>query len=198
MGTEISGYILNRGSGMMQSTTFTGAETSGYILDQSSGMMQSDHIHEGCDLWIHFEPKFRDDAIPPHSRRPKSPDLFWTDVPGWYNPSSFSRTEVTGSLLDRCPEMIQSLFILEDRGHCITFGWMSQHDTIPLHSRGPRSPDHFRESSQGWYNPTTTPSLSRKCSNFTRDRGFVSTSATCSSVLTYWSFMAPFCIISWM
>jgi hypothetical protein len=31
----------------------------------------------------------------------------------------------------------------------------------------------------------TIPSLSRKCSNFTRDRGLVNTSATCSSVLMY-------------
>jgi hypothetical protein len=33
----------------------------------------------------------------------------------------------------------------------------------------------------------TIPSLSRKCSNFTQDRGLVNTSATCSSMLTYWS-----------
>jgi hypothetical protein len=44
----------------------------------------------------------------------------------------------------------------------------------------------------------TIPSLSRKCSNFTRDRGLVITSATCSSVLMYWSFKAPLCTMSWM
>jgi hypothetical protein len=44
----------------------------------------------------------------------------------------------------------------------------------------------------------TIPSLSRKCSNFTRDRGLVITSATCSSVLMYWSFKAPFCTMSRM
>ena len=117
------------------------------------------HFHRGRDLQIHFEPKFRDDAIPPHSRRPKSPDLFWTDVLGWYNPSSFSRTEVTESLLDICPRMIQSLHILDDRSHRITSGHMSWDDTIPLHSRRPRSPGHFRESVQGWYNPTATSFL---------------------------------------
>ena len=119
-GTEISGYILNRGSGMMQSPTFMGGETSRYIFNWILGMIQSyhfhggrdlrihfeprfrddaiHHFHGGWDLWIHFQPKFMDDAILPHSRRPKSPDLFWTDVPWWYNPSSFSRTEFIESL----------------------------------------------------------------------------------------------------
>ena len=112
--TEVQGWC--------NPTTFTGAKTSGYILNRSSGMMQSHHIHGGRDLQIHFELKFKDDAIPPNSWILKSRDLFWVDVPGWYNPSSFSSTEVIGSLLDRCPEMIQSLFILEDRGHRITLG----------------------------------------------------------------------------
>ena len=56
--------------------------------------------------------------------------------------------------------MIQSHHILEDRGHRIYYGQMSQDDTIPLHSRRLRSPGQFRESSQGWHNPTaiiTTP-----------------------------------------
>ena len=44
----------------------------------------------------------------------------------------------------------------------------------------------------------TIPSLSRKCSNFTRDRGLVNTSATCSSVLTYRSFKAPLYTMSRM
>jgi hypothetical protein len=44
----------------------------------------------------------------------------------------------------------------------------------------------------------TIPSLSRKCSNFTRDRGLAITSATCSSVLMYWSFKAPLCTMSRM
>ena len=133
--TEVQGWC--------NPTTFMRVKTSRYILNRSSGMMQSYHIHGGWDLRIHFEPKFRDDAIPPHSWRPKSPNLFWTDAPGWYNPSSFSRTKVTGSLLDRCPGMTQSLFILEDWGHQIHYGQMSQDDTIPLHFRGLKSPDHF-------------------------------------------------------
>ena len=73
---ETFGYILNRGSGMMQYTTFMGAETSGYILNRSSRMTQSYHIRGGRELRIHFEPKFRDDAIPPHSRGPRPPDTF--------------------------------------------------------------------------------------------------------------------------
>jgi hypothetical protein len=44
----------------------------------------------------------------------------------------------------------------------------------------------------------TIPILSRKCSNFTRDRGLVNTSTTCSSALMYWSFKAPLCTMSRM
>ena len=66
-----------------------------------------------------------------------TPDPFWTEVQGWYNPVTLSMTEV----------------------HQIYYGHMSWDDTIPLHSRRPRSPDHFRASSQGWYNPTTTSLL---------------------------------------
>jgi hypothetical protein len=65
--------------------------------------------------------------------------------------------------------------------HIIIMGLASQHYS-PFRGRSLR----------------TTPSLSRKCSNFTRDRGLVNTSTTCSSVLTYWSFMAPLCTISRM
>ena len=115
---------------------------TGSILNQSSRMIQSYHIHEDWDLrinfelrfrddaihhfhgaWdllIHFEPKFRDDAIPPHSRGPRPPDTFWTEVQGWCNPTTFMKTKVTGSILYRCPRMIQSLFILDDQGHRIT------------------------------------------------------------------------------
>ena len=109
-------------------------------------------------------------------------DPFWTKVQGWYNPATFSMTEVTGSLLDICPRMIQSLFILEDRGLRITLGQVPRDDTIPLqHHYSP-----FRGRSF-W----TTPSLSRKCSNFTRYRGFVSASSKPSSstslVCEYWT-----------
>ena len=157
--TEVQGWC--------NPTTFSGTEASGYLS----------------------EPKFKDDAILPHSWGPKSLDLFWTDVPGWYNPSSFSMTEVTGSLLDKCPRMIQSLFILEDRGHRITLGQVPRDDTIPRqYHYSPFRGRYF------W----TTPILSQKCSNFTQDRGFLSTSTNCSSVLTYWSFMDPFYIICWM
>ena len=98
--------------GWYNPTTFTGTEASGYILNKSSGMMQSHHIHGDRSLQIHFEQKFKDDTIPLHSRRPKSLDHFRTSVQGWYNPNTFSRTKVTGSVLDKCPRMIQYLFIL--------------------------------------------------------------------------------------
>ena len=71
----------------------------------------------------------------------------------------------------------------------MTLGQVSQDDTIPLqHHYCPFQGRSFQ----------TTPILSRKCLNFIRQRGFINASATCSSVLTHWSFMAPFCIISHM
>ena len=77
-------------------------------------MMQSYHTPRDQSLWIPF----------------------WTEVQGWCNPTTLSGTEVTGSIMDICLGMIQS-----------------------LHSWGPRSPDHFRASAQGWYNPTATSLL---------------------------------------
>ena len=55
--------------------------------------MQSHHIHEDRSHRIYFGHMSQDDTIPLHSRGPRSPDHFGTDVLGWYNPSSFSRTE---------------------------------------------------------------------------------------------------------
>ena len=93
------------------------------------------------------------------------------------------------SLLDLGPRMMQSCFFLGDISLRITLGQVSKDDTIPLqHHCSPFWGRSFR----------TTPSLSRKYSNFIRDRGFVNTSTTFSSVLTQWSFMAPFYIISRM
>ena len=150
-------------------------------------MIQSLFILEDRSHWIHSVQMYQDDTIPQYSRGLNSMDLFWTDVSGWYNLSTFSRTEVTGSILDRCPRMInlssfsstevteslldrcrrmiQSLLILEDRGLQITLGQMPRDDTIPLqHHYSPFQGSSFR----------TTPSVSRKCSNFTWDRGFIS------------------------
>ena len=149
-------------------------------------MMQSYHILEDRGQQIYYGQMSRDDTIPLHSRRPRSPDHFRESAQGWYNPVTFSRTEVIESIMDKCLGMIQSLFILKDQGLRVTLGQMSQDDTIPLHSRGPRPPDHFgniprddtihlhsrgprpqyhfRASAQGWYNPTATSllPLSRK------------------------------------
>ena len=110
----------------------------------------------------------QDDAIPLHYRRPRYLDHFRVSAQGWYNPTMFSRTKVTRSIVDRCPRMIQSLFILEDRGLRITLGQMPRDDTIPL--------QHHYSPFQG-RSVRTTPGLSRKCSNSTRGRGFVSTSS---------------------
>ena len=106
----------------------------------------------------------QDDTIPLHSQRPRSSDHFRASAQGWYNPVMFSRTEVTRSIMDRCPRMIQSLFILEDRGLRITLGKVPKDDTIPSHSRWPRSPDLLWTDVPGWYNPSATSllPLSRK------------------------------------
>ena len=143
---------------------------------------------------IRSEPKSKDDTILSPSRWPKftrsilnwsprmiqsyhllddqsSLDHFWTYVLGWYNPSSFSKTEVSRSLLGKFPGMIPSHHILDDWSHRITSGHMSRDDTIPLHSRRPRSPGHFWASAQGWYNPTATsllPLSGKTLSNHTK------------------------------
>ena len=132
-------------------------------------MMQSYHILEDRGHWIYYRQMSQDDTIPLHSWRPRSPDHFRESSQGWYNPNTFSRTKVTRSIMDRCPMMIQSLFILEDRGLRVTLGQVPRDDTIPLqHHYSPFQGRSFR----------TTPSLSRKCSNSTRGRGFVSTSSS--------------------
>ena len=114
---------------------------------------QSYHVLEYQSHWIHYEQKFKDDTILPRSRVPKSPDPFWTKVQGWYNPTTFSSTEVTRSILNKSSRMIQSYHVLEYRSHRIHSEQNFKDDTILPHSRGPKSPDHFRTNVQGWYNP---------------------------------------------
>ena len=89
-------------------TTFMGIKSSRYIFNRSSGMLQSHHIHGDWSLWIHFEQKFRDDAIPPHSWGPKPLDTFWTEVQGWCNPTTFTGTKASRYILNRCSWMMQS------------------------------------------------------------------------------------------
>ena len=62
------------------------------LLDICLGMIQSLLILEDQGLWINLGQVPKDDTIPLHSWWPRSPDYFWTYVPGWYNPSSFSNT----------------------------------------------------------------------------------------------------------
>ena len=140
------GSVLNQSSRMIQSCHLLDdrsspdpfwTEVQGWYNPATFSMTE---VHR-----IHSEPKSKDDTILPPSRWPKvtgsilnwsprmiqschllndrsSPDSSWTEVQGWYNPTTFSMTKITGSLLDICPEMIQSLFILEDRGLWVTFG----------------------------------------------------------------------------
>ena len=135
--------------------------------------MQSYHIVNNWGHRICSELRFKDDTILPCSWVPNSPDPFWTEVHGWYNPTTFSMTEVhrihsrhmsqddtiTRSILNRGSWMIQSYHILYDRSHQIHSGHKSRDDTIPLHSQILRSSGHFWASSQGWYNPTATSLL---------------------------------------
>ena len=97
--------------------------------------------------WICSEPKSKDDTILPPSRWPKFTGSVLNRSPRMIQ--SFHLLD------DRSSRMIQSCYILDDRGHWITSGHMSQDDTIPLHSQGPRSLDHFRVCVKGWYNPTS-------------------------------------------
>ena len=81
---------------------------------------------------------------------------------GWYNPTTFSTTEVTVLItgesvpitLGLSPRTMQSYHILEDRSHRIDYGrispyhfrTMSKDDAILPHSRQPKSPDWLREN----------------------------------------------------
>ena len=156
---------------------------TGSVLNQSSRMIQSYHFLEDRSHWIHYGHMSQDDAITGSILNQgswmiqsyhllddrSSPNPFWTEFQGWYNPTTFLRTKVTGSIMDICPGMIQSLFILEDQGLRVTFGHVPRYDTIPLQ-------DHY---SPFWGRSfRTIPSLSRKCSNSTRGRGFVGISSS--------------------
>ena len=132
-----------------------GTEVIGSILNKSSRMIKSYHILEYRNHHIHYEQNFKDYTILPHSQGPKSSDPFWTKVHGWYNPTTFSSAVVTGSILNKISWVIQSHHILEDRSHRTHSRHISQDDTIPLHSWGPKSSVHFRTSVQGCCNPAT-------------------------------------------
>ena len=96
--TEVIGSVLNKSSGMINPTTFLSTEDTGSVLNKSLGMIQSHHIIEGQSHQICSDQEFKDYTIPPHSRGSKSLDPFWTRVQGWYNLTTFLRTESTGSL----------------------------------------------------------------------------------------------------
>ena len=115
--TKVTRSILNRSSRMIQSYYVLEYRSHQILMNRSSRMIQSYHVLEYWSHRIHSELKFKDDTILPHSRVPKSPDPFWIEAQGWYNPATFSRTEVIRFIMDVCPGMIQSLFILGDRGH---------------------------------------------------------------------------------
>ena len=110
--------------------------------------------------------------------RLNSTNHFRTKVQGWCDPTTFLRTEVTGSILNKSSRMIQSYHILEYWSHQIHYEPRFKDDTILLHSRGLKSPNavkdkcpgiiqphhilddqshriQFRTNVQGWYNPTT-------------------------------------------
>ena len=123
---------------------------SHHILDN-----RSHRIDYGIISPYHFRTKSKDDAILPRSRVPKSPDPFWTKVQGWYNPTTFLSTEVTGSVLNKISRMIQSYHILEYWSHRISSEQKFKDDTILPYSQVPNSPDSFWTKVQGWYNPTT-------------------------------------------
>ena len=146
---------------------------------------------------IRSESKSKDDTILPPSR--------WLNFTGSVlnrSPRMIQSYHIlddwsyTGSILNQSSRMIQSHHILDDQSLQITLGQVSRDDTIPLqHHYSP-----FRGRSF-W----TIPSLSRKCSNFTRDRGFVSASSSkpsssTSLVCEYWTIIRSpsSASLSWM
>ena len=118
-------------------------------------MMQSYHILKDQSHQIHSEQKFKDDTILPRSQVSKSLDPFLTKVQVWYNPTTFSSTEVTRSILSKISRMIQSYHVLEYRSHWIHSKKIFKDDTILPRYRVWKSPDPFWTKFQGWYNPTT-------------------------------------------
>ena len=73
------------------------------------------------------------------------------------------------------------------RGGFISFtcsSFMRRVHIFDLFLLSEKGPYHHCSSLRG-QSFRTTPSLSRKCSNFTQDRALVNTSTTCSSVLAY-------------
>ena len=128
----------------------------------------------------------RDDTIPSSSRRQKLAITLGLISRDDTISTTSRRQNYVDHFRTNVHEMIQSQPHHEDNSLRITLGLMSRDDTIPLQHHHHCSPFRGRSFQ-------TIPSLSRKYSNFTRDRGLVHT-----SVLTYWSFIAPFCTISHM
>ena len=141
------------------------------------GIIGSTHVLEYRIHRIHSEPKFKDDTILPHSRGPRSPDTFWTEVQGWCNPTTFLMTEVT---LDPFWTEVQGWYnpatfsmteVTPDPFWTEVQGWYNpaafsmtklhwirskpkfKDDTIIPHSRESRSLDTFWTEVQGWCNP---------------------------------------------
>ena len=64
-----------------------------------TGSSQWSFLSELRDLGLYRvtnDPSFRNYGINTCSRVPKSPDPFWTEVQGWYNPTTFTETEIYG------------------------------------------------------------------------------------------------------
>ena len=90
---------------------------TGSVLNRSPRMIQSCHLLDDRSSPDPFWTKIQGWYNPTTFLMTEvTLDTFWTEGQGWYNPTTFLMTEVTGSLLDICPGMIQSLFILQDRG----------------------------------------------------------------------------------
>ena len=125
-------------------------------------MIQSHHVLEDRGHQIYYGQMSQDDTIPLHSQRPRSSDHFRESNQGWYNRTMFSRTEVTRSIMDRCPRMIQSPSILKDWGLWITLGKMPRDGTIPL--------QHHYSPFRGRSFPNNTKLVSKVFKLYSRQR----------------------------
>ena len=84
---------------------------TGSILNQSSRMIQSCHILDEVHR-ITSRHMSQDDTIPLHSQRLRSPDHFWTYVPGWYNPIATSLLPLSRKVFPNHTKLVSKVFEL--------------------------------------------------------------------------------------
>ena len=148
--TEVQGWY--------NPTTFTGTEISGYILNWGLGMMQAYHFHGGWDLRIHFEPRFRDDAIH-HFHGADTSRYILNQGSGMMQSTTFMRAETFEYILNRSSGMMQSYHFHEGQDLQIHFEPRFKDDAIHHFHEGRDLRIHFEPKSRD----DAVEKLPRKC-----------------------------------